>query len=136
MGRDVWILLFLLALVGIGAAMSLQTLSEIASPEWQWQIERVKAAALGLVLVGLFAAPWALVVAYSRIRRPTRQPQSPRPYLSGSGIPEWGVARVQSLTHNRETAERLLWQCWEAHSNRGWPWVIDKVVHDLERDRR
>lgn len=133
----------LLVLVGIAGARAWAVLMGATNdPAVGTWIEQLKAAALGTIAIALFAAPVVLLFAYTagppaRATTPTRpRATRPRATTTAKGIPVYGLARVQALTHNRQTAERLLWQCWQQNSQKGWDWVIDKVVFDLERDRR
>lgn len=137
---SVLVALLLVALVAIGAVLTLHMLTTAPGPEIEAWIEGIKATILGVITIALFSAPVVLLFAFTA-EPPLRSRQHPAPSsyrvkTTGRGIPIHGIVRVQGLTHNRQTAERLLWQCRQQNRQKGWDWIIDKVLYDLERDRR
>lgn len=133
---------FLVGLIAVGGWMTWRTLATDLPPEIEGWIEGIKAAVLGLVLMGLLLAPVVLYMVYAQgqatttTTRATTTRARPRQQTTAAGVPVWGLVRVQALTHNRETAEHLLQQYWQRHGQKGWSWVVEKCCYDLERDRR
>ncbi|MBE9140949.1 hypothetical protein IQ254_27750 [Nodosilinea sp. LEGE 07088] len=46
------------------------------------------------------------------------------------------VSKITTYTHNREVSARLLQATHLAHQGRSLDWCVEKIIHDLVRDRR
>ena len=97
-----------------------------------WGLHMVDWLGLFLLIAGVLLVFLLMNEVNEQQKRKSKRPR-PRPKQVGA---ETAIAKVQAYTHNRETAIRLIHQCCGNNPGRSLSWVVDKVVYDLERDRR
>ncbi|HEY9805435.1 MAG TPA: hypothetical protein V6D04_02635, partial [Candidatus Obscuribacterales bacterium] len=64
------------------------------------------------------------------------KPSTPFPPKVSAKTKQLQSRLLTLLNGDRQTAERLLAQVQKANPDRSGEWWLEKVIHDLERDRR
>lgn len=96
-----------------------------------------------LVCLGLVAVVWVIIRASEEFRSsPHRrsmdsQAQSKR-HQGGLGRKGYSLQKklLRMLHHDQATVDRLLRAAEYRHPGRSQQWYLEKVIYDLERDRR
>ncbi len=94
---------------------------------WISEYLRLNALVIGLTLVGL------LILFIFRRSKSSQNPRS-----KSSTLPKHHLTkRLLLLLHgNTDAAERLLTAAYKKYPHRSKQWYLEKVIRDLERDRR
>jgi hypothetical protein len=93
---------------------------------------------VGLVIFALMGDLMVGLVAVVAFHPPKARPRRKRPRRRtdyGDNVPAGAILRLNALTHDTATSERLLADCKRENPGRDWAWVLDKVCYQLKRDR-
>jgi len=92
----------------------------------------------GLLVFAVVCDLLVALVALSIFHPPKARPRRKRPRRRtdyGDKVPAGAILRLNALTHDTATSERLLADCKRENPDRDWAWVFDKVCYQLKRDR-
>ncbi len=94
---------------------------------WSWQ----RAERLGVPWFSLGGKQTRKPQLQRRQRRQSESSKLPREIF-----PTRAFHQLHQLTHDAETAERLVKRLSEKHPGRDMLWCIQKAIYDIERDRQ
>jgi hypothetical protein len=95
-----------------------------------------------LVCLGLGAVIWSIIYTSQASRSSPRRPEmASRPrFVNKGGLGRKGYSLqkklLRMLHHDQATVDRLLSSAELKHPGRSQQWYLEKVIYDLERDRR